>query len=434
VTLAGLSLPRLSDYDPPAAGEGSIDPMGLAAISDRLADRLVPGLRARMQRVRFVTAMAVGALACEELADEGAADGVSTPAIAFEWLVIEALVRRLPARAMPWGVPGSQKARAVVTRSRHERLSAATYLKGPSVFGFNGVYKPFATDTGTVTDDLAPGPRAVELVRAWEADQAFTGFADAVPGSAGRRLRSRLTDAVRASLREGRCAVNPGGGLFGPVAEALRPDQIGPGERLALRGVVTLSHHPTRDELAWHLAGIDPAGLTEAEMLDAVRPSCSPALGAIVDAVVAYERFAALVDAGFRTLIAASYALGAQPLLPRHVDTHEMIVRCAEDLPGSYRLAAERMAAIGAEGGLEERLGVFAIRRSPAALVDALLEHHEQVQAVKPPMGKRPWFEPLRQGVVVRAPFATPDQPGLGSWFVHPVRVEALHRFLEDTR
>ena len=50
MTLAGLTLPELSDYDPPIAGEGSIDPMGLAAISDRLADRLVPGLRARMMR------------------------------------------------------------------------------------------------------------------------------------------------------------------------------------------------------------------------------------------------------------------------------------------------------------------------------------------------------------------------------------------------
>jgi hypothetical protein len=89
VTLTGFSLPELSAFDPPVAGEGSIDPMGLAAISDRLADLLVPGLRARMRRMRFVTAVAVGALTWETLADETPADGISTPSICFEWLVIE---------------------------------------------------------------------------------------------------------------------------------------------------------------------------------------------------------------------------------------------------------------------------------------------------------------------------------------------------------
>jgi len=28
MTLAGLTLPALSEYDPPVAGEGSLDPMG----------------------------------------------------------------------------------------------------------------------------------------------------------------------------------------------------------------------------------------------------------------------------------------------------------------------------------------------------------------------------------------------------------------------
>src|SRR4051794_1335575 len=128
MSVAGLILPQLSAFDPPVAGEGSLDPMGLAAISDRLADVLVPGVRARMQRVRFVTATAVAALACETLADDPPADGVSTAAICFEWLVVEAFVRRLLPQQVPPGVPGSQKTRTVVMSG--QRLSAATYLKG----------------------------------------------------------------------------------------------------------------------------------------------------------------------------------------------------------------------------------------------------------------------------------------------------------------
>ena len=430
MTLAGFTLPELSAYDPPVAGEGSLDPMGLAAISDRLANRLVPGVRARMLRLRFVTAMAMGTMACETLADELAADGISTPAIGFEWLVIEGFVRRFPPRDMPAGIPGSQKARAVI--SRGQRLSAATYLKGPSVFGFNGVYKPFAVDAGIVTPDLETGPRGAELVRAWESEQGFAGFTDAVPRTEGRKLRVSIRDQVRDALRAGRCTANPRGWLFGHLAGSLHPDRAWPGERQALRDMVMGGLHETRAELAAHLVGID-GELSEAEVLHAVRPMCSLALGAIVDAVVAYERFAALVDAAFHTLCAVSHSMGAQPLTPRHVKAHELILRGVREIPEHFRRAAEQMGSIDADGGLEERFGEFAIPRSPAEFVDLLLEHHEQVQSAKPPHGKRSWFEPLRDGWVIRAPYGTAEQPELGPWFVHPVRIAPLRRFLKDT-
>lgn len=431
MTLAGLTLPELSDYDPPVAGEGSIDPMGLAAISDRLADRLVPGLRARMLRVRFVTAIAVGSVACEMLADELPADGVTTPGIAFEWLTVEGFARRLPSHLMPQGVPGSLKARTVV--SRNERLSARTYLKGPSVFGFNGVYKPFAVDAHVVGNNLEPGPRCAELVRAWERDQGFAGFTDAVPDTEGGRLRSNIRDQVRAALRAGRCTTNPGSWLFGQLANSLHPDHADHRERHVLRSLVTDEEHDTRAELAQLVSGLE-GDLTEAEVLTAIRPSCSAALRAIVDAVVAYEQFAARVDAVFRTLIAVSHSMGTSPLTPVLVQQHEMIVRCAQELPEHYRVASERMAAIDAVAGVEGGLGEFAIPRAPADLVQLAFEHHDRIQAQKPPIGKRPWFEPFRQGWVVRGPYSKADQPQLGQWFVHPVRVAAVRRFLEDTK
>jgi hypothetical protein len=34
---------------------------------------------------------------------------------------------------------------------------------------------------------------------------------------------------------------------------------------------------------------------------------------------------------------------------------------------------------------------------------------------------------------VVRGPYGVAEQPELGPWFVHPVRVAALRRFLADT-
>ncbi len=56
MTLTGFSLPELSAFDPTVEVKEASTQMGLAAIPDRLADLLVPGLRARMKRVRFVTA------------------------------------------------------------------------------------------------------------------------------------------------------------------------------------------------------------------------------------------------------------------------------------------------------------------------------------------------------------------------------------------
>lgn len=405
MTLNGLALPELSAFDPPVSGEGSLDPMGLAAISDRLADRLVPGMRSRMQRVRFVTAMTVGAMACETLADEMPGDGISTPAICFEWLVIEGFVRRLALPEVPAGVPGSQKARAVI--KRNQRLSAGTYLKGPSVFGFNGVYKPFAVDAGVVDSDLQPSVRSADLVRVWELEQGFSGFTDEVPGTDGGGLRSRIRDEVRDALRAGSCTTPPGSWLFGHLAGSLHPGRASRGERQRLRSLVTAPEHETRAELATHVTAV-PGELNEAQCLAAVRPSCSPALGSIVDAVVAYERFALVVDACFRTLCAISHSMGSQPLTPHNVAGHEIVVRGAKELPDLFSLAVERMAAIGAEGGLEERLGNFVIPRTPAELVELLIEHHARVQAAKLPQGKRPWFEPLRDGWVIALHTARP--------------------------
>ena len=430
MTLAGFELPQMTAWDPGVSGEGSLDPMGLAAISDRLADRLVPGVRARMQSIRFVTAMAVGATACETLADERPRDDISTPAICFEWLVIEAFVRRLSPQEMPTGVPGSQKARAVV--NRRERLSAATYLKGPKVFGFNGVYKPFSVDAGIVGSDLDPGPRCAELTRSWESECGFDGFTDAVSGTKGGALRAQICEQVRDALSKGKCMTKPGSSLFGDLAEFLRPDEAKPLERRLLRSLVTDGAHETRSELSGYLTGIR-GEMTEAALLAVLRPSCSPGLKRVIDAVIAYEQLARLIDTAFRTLCWASYARGFEPLTPLSLDNDAAFASYVRDIPDAYQTAVERMSAIGVHSLLEERLGDFAIPRPPGDFFKLLLEHHERIQANKPPQGKSPWFEPFRAGWIVRGPYATAERPVVSDAFVHPVRIATLRRFVEAT-
>lgn len=429
--LAGLTLPRLSMYHPATGGEGSLDPMGLAALSDRIADHLAPAVRSRMLRFRFVTASAVGAMACDGLEDVIATDGVSTYALAFEWLTIEAFARRIPAHELPAGVPGSRKARVVL--ANNQRLSAATYLKMPTVFGFVGVYKPFAIDAGILTQSLGPGPRASELVKAWEADQGRSGFVDSSPGSDGERLRHAIELQVRQALQTGRCTTSNHSPVFRALAESLRPDKAGPRERDALRHFILDERYPVRAELARHLGDVD-ADAGEAEMLSIIRPRASASLRSIIDAVIAYERLAISLDALFRTLIVASYAAGARPVTGKDVRRDTRVTTCARELPSLFADAAEAIRPLGLEVELESKLGAFSSPLGPEALAELALTHHEEVQAAKPPTGKQPWFERLPAGWVIRKPYANREAPKLDGSFVHPVRVAAVRRFLEDAR
>jgi hypothetical protein len=159
------ALPFLTLSDPLVSGEGALDPLGLAMISERLADEILPGLRARMSRPRFLSAIAVAAAICENLEDRLAADGITPAFLVFEWLVVEAFIRE-GRREETRGTPGTLKAQEV--RDNGDALSHRTYLKTPNVFGFHGVYKPLARDLGIVDDDLRLADKGYELLKIWQ--------------------------------------------------------------------------------------------------------------------------------------------------------------------------------------------------------------------------------------------------------------------------
>src|SRR5258708_10598195 len=101
-----ITLPFLTSYDPPGSSEGSLDPLGLYQIADQLAIQLVPAVRERMQRIRFLTAMAVGAMVTEGLDDDPRLRDAS-PYLVWEWLVVESLIRDRADDPTVRGVPGT---------------------------------------------------------------------------------------------------------------------------------------------------------------------------------------------------------------------------------------------------------------------------------------------------------------------------------------
>jgi hypothetical protein len=166
------SLPFMTSYDPPGTSEGTLDPLGLYQIADQLAVQLVPAVRERMQRIRFFTAMAVGASVTEGLEDNPSQRDAS-PYLVWEWLVVEALMRKMRDDSSIWGVPGTLVARRAL--DQYGYLDARSYLKTPRIFGFHGVYKRLAIHLGLVDVHLGPGPNADGLVDAWARGLGLTG-------------------------------------------------------------------------------------------------------------------------------------------------------------------------------------------------------------------------------------------------------------------
>jgi hypothetical protein len=172
MSVVTASFPFMTSYEPLGAGEGTLDPLGLYQIADQLAMQLVPAVRERMQRIRFLTAMAVGALVTEGMDDDPTQRDAS-PFLVWEWLVAEALIRESANASSSWGIAGSSMARRAV--SQYGYIDARSYLKTPRIFGFHGVYKRLAVHLGLVDVHLAPGPQAERLVDAWARDKQWDG-------------------------------------------------------------------------------------------------------------------------------------------------------------------------------------------------------------------------------------------------------------------
>lgn len=421
-------LPFLTEADPDSLGEGSLDPLGLAPIADRLADSIAPDVTARMSRVRFLAAIAVGATVCDEIAEESAADGKTPPYLVYEWLVVEALARRKQSSETE-GVPGIQKARRTLARSWSAHLEAGSYLQVPKVFGFHGVYKRLARAAQLVDDGLVLVRSGDELVRLWEREQRLPGFADRTPGTPGGKLARRLTEETRKGLAKGQLVTPPGSQVWTQLAEAVAPNDAGRRERLLLWNSLIDERQPIRRELVLALSELPGTG-SEADALRAVGPRASSKLRNRLRAIEAYERVAGLLNGVFRTMLSASTGQGTKPVKPTDLAASPAVTQAASDLPDALRGAGDWLGPLGHGAELEQRLGHFAEPHPPVRLVDTVLEHHERIQAGKG--GKRPWLERAGAGFYVRSDYRTSEGGGQSGDYIHPYRVDALRSFIFD--
>jgi hypothetical protein len=446
---AFLTLP-----DPLESGEGALDPLGLATLADHLAEWILPGMAVRMSRPRFLTAIAVSAAVCEGLEEEVAADDVTPAWLVLEWMLVEAFARARKSavsgsetstegdgdnRGLFQGTPGILK--AATARNSGIPLSAGSYLKAPTVFGFHGVYKRLACHVGIADDDFQAQENGFQLLKIWEKEQGLPGHFTACAQSSGGRWRDKLRSAVQDGLSQGCIDRTDGWSGWSFFANHLAPGAIAQGEADFLRRLLLDPRGEPRGELFQLIAQpeiFQRAGdRSEAALVGHLMPLVSTDLAARLQAIAAYENVATLLDDCWDWLryLSTQASVGARTLKRAEFANVPEVREAANRLPEQLRTAQQalRIAPRFVPEQFDRLANFFEHVQEPQSLYDALLERHARVQKAKPPEGKREWFERGADGsVFVRIPYRLTERPQPREAWRRPYRLRAVLSFCGD--
>jgi len=431
-----MLMPYRSLADPEVQGEGSIDPLGLAKLADRLGDWILPGMTARMWRPRFLTAIAVSSIVVEPFEDELGKDGISPPWLVLEWYYVEAIAgMEYVEEGALRRVPGIDKAR----RALRDKvpMNADRYLKTPKVFGFHGVYKRLARHVHIVDDRLMVEENGIRLLKVWEEEQGIPGFSDQQNGNVAKTLRSlreALTDALKKGQTE-RQTGWPGASFF---VDHLSPHQIGPREREFLWGLLLDQEAEPRGEMFTLMT--DPEirrqfadEADERAFLRQVRNRASEGLQRRIDAIEAYEEFCRPIQEAWDHLRHMSTVNQSAGVTAGDMAAEARVSILTSNLQRAIESGREVLGETLVSQDFDNVAQAFETVRSGEELFHTLWSRHVTVQKEKPPEGKRPWFEAAADGrLIIRSPYRMAEAPPPQERFVHPYRASAVASFVND--
>jgi hypothetical protein len=422
------------------SAEGSIDPLGTYAIADALAVRLIPGVRERQQHPRFLTAIAVSHILCDDYGEVVARDEVSEPWQVFEWYMVEGLVRTEPVKSRLRGLAGQDKANSALRDN--VPLSAKRYLKTPTVFGFHGIYRALARDI-----ELERAARLSEtgyrLATTWEDEQGLTGFVGSRFGP-GSDIKRNLRDAVQDGLKNGataRSASWQGWAFFRDhvgiysvgskeakvIAEALLEPSSG-----FRREVLSFLISPKGRQL-WAELSEDGRG-SERAFHAALRASSTEPLRELLNAIETYEHFCRLLEDAFAECL-AELSRPQRRVRPKELARLSTVKTAARSLSELYPTVRDHLTPYGEAVRFVQHFGEVAIRLAPDDWVMKLFEHHSRIQLSKPPAGKAPWLDSFDDGTfMVRSGYVRSQFPGSTSEYVHAYRTASLWSFALDLK
>ncbi len=438
-----LLLPTLSQADPRESLEGSIDPLGTYAIADRMAVRLVPGIRERQRHPRFLTTIAVSLSLCGEFEDGiVASDDVSEPWQVFEWLVVEGLVRATPTSEGDSlrGLPGRDKAAAAKKDGLH--LSAIRYLKTPSVFGFHGIYRALVRSL-----DIELGGRLAEggseLLAVWQKEQGLDGFTGSRNGP-GATIRRMFVDAIHDALQQGAVTKKYKWPGFEFVRDHLGIYNAGTEEAACLRRMLlnregeSQFRHETLQALLsadgkqlWR-SQVEGETFSEREFHKHLHSRASSELKTLLEAIDAYESFSRLLQDAFDDML-RYMAKHQQRIKPQEFTDLKGVAMACEQVPRIFRHVSEKLAAVGEARVFEDSFQDMADVVTPLDWSRRLLDHHCKIQRSKPPQGRAPWIDRFDDGTsMIRTNYLRDYRPRFDDHYVNAYRTNSLWSFAND--
>jgi hypothetical protein len=430
-----ISFPFLTEVDPLGSSEGTLDPLGLYRLSDQLASVLVPAVRERMARIRFLTAMAVGTQVTFGLSGDPAQRD-SSPQLVWEWLIVEAIVRsRLNevSGTAEHGIPGTVVARKAL--NQYDYLDARSYLNSPRIFGFHGVYKRLAVELKLSDMHLGPACNTQQLVDVWS------------------RGRSRMASGAAEQISMWQAAVKQSLGGSTPrtrtrnwtaedrnsLADAFLPSGAGARERRFLRELLLKGGDGILGALpdVWALQPQFAGDSYTEESLHYALEARNKAHKPLICAIRAYERFARALQDGFDVLRSNASAIDSNRYRIDRIARDAGFIECTRQLRMQFMTVCGALE--GAQGSstewraqFERRFRAFEESLSPVNRAIAICELHKQVQSEKSTEGKRLWFDfdrvhlHVRQSYRIQRPDLRPET------YVHSYRGRAIRRFHQD--
>ena len=427
------TFPFLTAYDPLGTSEGTLDPLGLYQIADQLAVQLVPAVRERMQRVRFLTVMAVGAVVTEGMEDDRRLRDAS-PYLVWEWLVVESLIRTMSDDPSIWGVAGSLVTKRAL--NQHGYLDARSYLKTPRIFGIHGVYKRLAVHLGLVTVHLEAGSNAERLADAWARGQGLAGYREAKP------LLSRWRAAVHRSVTERPPRTKPGWtkDKWEELANAFAPSDCKGRERRCIDEMLHASDERALGALPaiWQLQEAFTNDDFREELLHDRLEKSRPEFSLLLTAIRSYEAFARSLEDAFDVLKAEAAHVDSRgfevPAIASDRDFKRSVTDLHKRFAQAHRALGDRIAGgLSLQNLFSERFRLFADPMDAGACALSLCEHHAKVQRDKSAEGKRTWFDLLgRERIYIRHAYREERHEILPGRYVHDYRGRPIRRFRAD--
>jgi hypothetical protein len=461
-------LPQSTPYDPAEDPPGSVDPLGTVAGAEQLAEVLLPGLTARMWRLRLLTFAALSTeIACRVA--EGREDRFLDARLAFERLVVSAVARQ-EEREEGWRkasrrLPGIGLARQAL-RSGDPPLERANFLKGQAVNGPYGVIARLAKNIGIVDETSQLGRAGTELLLAWAQDQGLQGLLDEEGQSEGGKWLKKMVRQAADYLDDPRNWPRRHWPGWEDLARRLRLDELGPRERTVIHQLLAQDPLGLRDRVLGQLAEPEMLALFRQAVQDSYRGGAEQAvlarglqihlaqagddveraLSVTTELIDAYESVSGLLETVFRSLLwgltrshghALRSAVVSEPILRPLIEK----ARAAAG-PAALRfqgaLQAFEVDHLAAKRGSVDIDRMHLLLDNAVAAsqdldgsVSSVMERHRRVQKEK---GKSVWIEEDRMWTLLPGFGDVGEEPTWYDYYLHPFRITNAYSMLADLK